>query len=150
VGRRNKSSPPLSRKRDRKKEVKIMVNRVILEGRLVKDPEVKVLANGTQIAVFSIAVNRKYKNKSGEWIEETNFFDIETYGKLAERVGSQLSKGYKILVEGEIRQEKWQSLSGQKRSKIKIVARKVNLIEKPKSAITKAKKEDLLEEEVAF
>jgi single-strand DNA-binding protein len=124
------------------------MNKVIITGRLVKDPEVKVLANGAQISVFSVAVNRKYKNRNGEWMEETGFFDIEAYGKLAERIGSRLGKGYKVIIEGELRQNKWESSSGQKKSKVKIVARKINLIEKPKS--TTATKDAKIEEEITF
>jgi single-strand DNA-binding protein len=123
-----------------------MVNRVIVSGRLVKDPVVKTLPSGTIITKFSIAVNRKYKNKNGKWMEETSFFDIEAYGKLAERMGSQFSKGYKVIIEGELRQKKWQSSTGQKKSRVKIIAKKVSLIEKPKST-TATKK---VEEEIAF
>jgi single-strand DNA-binding protein len=110
-----------------------MVNRVILIGRLVKEPEFRFLPSGTKVAMFSIAVNRKFKDKSGEWKEETSFFDIECYGKLAERM-TQFGKGYQVNIEGELRQEKWQSPTGEKKSKIKIVANKVSLISKPKNA----------------
>jgi single-strand DNA-binding protein len=131
-----------------------MVNRVILIGRLTKEPEVRMLPSGSQVASFSIAVNRKYKDKNGEWKEETYFFDIECYGKLAERVGSQLGKGYQISIEGSLRQEKWTSQSGEKRSKIKIAANKITLLGKPKSADTKNAKaeviEETVEEEIAF
>jgi single-strand DNA-binding protein len=116
--------------------------------RLTKNPEVKVLPSGTKVARFSIAVSRNYKNKNGNWQKETWFFDVECYGKLAERV-AQLGKGYQVTIEGELRQDKWESASGEKRSKVKVVANKVNLVGKPKSVtVVKAKEEK--EEEIAF
>jgi single-strand DNA-binding protein len=108
-----------------------MLNKVMLIGRLTRDPEVRFLPSGVQVTNLTIAVNRRYKDKSGEWREESYFFDIESYGKLAERVGSQLSKGYQILIEGSLRQDRWESSSGEKRSKVKIVADRIALLGKP-------------------
>jgi len=108
-----------------------MLNRVMLIGRLTRDPEVRFLPSGMQVTSLSIAVSRKFKDKNGEWREETSFFDIESYGKLAERVGSQLSKGYQVIIEGELRQDRWESPSGEKRSKVKIVADRIALLGKP-------------------
>jgi single-strand DNA-binding protein len=127
------------------------MNRVMLIGRLTKEPEVKFLPSGTKVATFSIAVNRKFRDKNNEWKEETSFFDLEAFGKLAERV-AQLEKGYQIAVEGSLKQEKWTTQSGEKRSKVKIVASKVNLIGKPKSATAteNAEAKAEVEEEIAF
>jgi len=108
-----------------------MLNRVMLIGRLTRDPEVRFLPSGMQVTSLSIAVSRKFKDKNGEWREEASFFDIESYGKLAERVGSQLSKGYQVIIEGELRQDRWESPSGEKRSKVKIVAERIALLGKP-------------------
>ena len=108
-----------------------MLNRVMLIGRLTRDPEVRFLSSGMQVTSFSVAVNRNFKDKNGEWREETSFFDIESYGKLAERLGAQLSKGYQVLIEGSLRQDRWESPSGEKRSKVKIVADRIALIAKP-------------------
>jgi single-strand DNA-binding protein len=107
-----------------------MLNRVILIGRVTKNPEVRFLPSSTQVTSFSIAVNKRFKDKDGNWQEEVHFFDIETFGKLAERV-AQLNKGYQILVEGELRQDKWESPAGEKRSKVKIVANRIALLGKP-------------------
>ena len=104
-----------------------MLYKVFLIGRLTRDHEIRFLPSGTQVTTFSIAVNRRYK--AGEdWREETYYFDIETFGNLAERLGRQLNKGTQILVEGQLRQDRWETSSGEKRSKIKVVADKVNLI----------------------
>ncbi|WP_456382847.1 single-stranded DNA-binding protein, partial [Persephonella sp.] len=63
-----------------------------------------------------------------EWKEETYFFDIETFGMLAERLGKQLSKGTQILIEGQLRQDRWETASGEKRTKVKVVADRVSII----------------------
>ncbi len=111
-----------------------MLNKVLLIGRLTRDPEIRYLPSGTQISSFSIAVKRKYKDKDENWQEDVYFFDVETFGALAERIGVQLSKGYQILLEGSLRQDKWEGPAGEKRSKVKIVAEKINLISKPLSS----------------
>ena len=106
-----------------------MLNKVFLIGRLTRDPEIRFLPSGSQITSFSIAVNRAYKTKdSDEWKEETYYIDIDTFGYLAERLGKQLSKGTQILVEGSLRQDRWETQTGEKRSKIKVVADKVNIL----------------------
>jgi single-strand DNA-binding protein len=106
-----------------------MLNKVFLIGRLTRDPEIRFLPSGSQITSFSIAVNRAYKTKdSDEWKEETYYIDIDTFGYLAERLGKQLSKGTQILVEGSLRQDRWETQTGEKRSKIKVVADKVSLL----------------------
>jgi len=116
-----------------------MLNRVILIGRLTRDPEVRYLPSGMQVTSFSVAVNRKFKDKNGEWKEETSFFDVESYGKVAERIGTQLGKGDQILIEGSLRQDKWESPSGEKKSKVKIVANRISLIAKPEDGNTEKK-----------
>lgn len=108
-----------------------MLNKVLLIGRLTRDPEVRYLPSGMQVTTFSLAVNRRFKDKVGNWQEETYFFDIESFGGLAERLGRQLSKGNQILLEGSLRQDKWENQAGEKRSKIKIVAQRVALLSKP-------------------
>ncbi len=109
-----------------------MLNKVFLIGRLTRDPEIRFFPSGSQVTSFTIAVNRAYKVKD-EWKEETYFFDIESFGMLAERLGKQLNKGTQILIEGQLRQDRWETSSGDKRSKVKIVAEKVSLLTKQKS-----------------
>ncbi len=104
-----------------------MLNKVILIGRLTRDPEIRFLPSGSQITIFTLAVNRPYKSNGG-WKEETYFFDVETFGVLAERLGKQLNKGTQIVLEGQLRQDRWQTSAGEKRSKVKIVADKVSIL----------------------
>lgn len=107
-----------------------MLNRVLLIGRLTKNPEIRFFPSGTQITVFSIAYNRKYK-VNDEWKEEPHYFDVEAYGQLAERLARDLAKGYQVLVEGRLAQQRWENQAGEKRSKVVIVADRVAIVSKP-------------------
>lgn len=111
-----------------------MLNKVILIGRLSRNPEIRYLPSGMQVTSFTLVVNRNYKDRDGNWQEESYFFDIETFGNLAERTGGSLSKGYQVLVEGSLRQDKWETSSGEKRSKVKVVADRVSVLSKPASS----------------
>lgn len=107
-----------------------MLNSVMLIGRLTKDPEIRVLPSGMKVATILVAFNRSYKDKNNQWQEESHFFEVECFGKLAERLGS-FKKGNQVLVEGELRQDRWEDPSGGKRSKVKIVADRVVSLDKP-------------------
>jgi single-strand DNA-binding protein len=123
-----------------------MLNKVFLIGRLTRDPEIRFLPSGAQVTSFSIAVNRAYKTKdSDDWKEETYFFDIESFGYLAERLGKQLTKGVQILVEGQLRQDRWENQSGERRSKIKIHAEKVSILNSPSQTEKFLEKEESLD-----
>lgn len=95
-------------------------NRVILVGNLTRDPELRYTPNGTAVANFSIAVNRRYRTDN-ENREETSFFDIVFFGKRAEVVGEYLKKGRPVLIEGRLQQRRWETDEGQKRSKVEVV-----------------------------
>lgn len=104
------------------------LNRVMVAGNLTRDPETKFLANENCVASFGLAINRKYKSGS-ETKEEVTFLDIEAWGKLAELVGKYLTKGRGAYIEGRLKLETWEDKqSGQKRSKIKIVADSVQFL----------------------
>jgi len=108
-----------------------MLNKVLLIGRLTKDPIITYLPSGTPIVEFTIAYNRRYKDKNGEWKEESYFFDVKGYGKSAENWGTRFSKGFLVLVEGRLVQEKWER-EGKVYSKVRIIAESVKLVGKPK------------------
>lgn len=100
------------------------LNSIILEGNCVRDPNVTITSKGTAICTFSIASNRIYK--VGETFEkEVSFFDIEAWGKLAERVSHQCKKGRGVRVVGRLKQSRWEDTNGKKNSKIRIVAENV-------------------------
>jgi single-strand DNA-binding protein len=103
-------------------------NSVILEGNLVKDPELRYTAGGTAICTFPIGVNRSFK-KGDEWQDEASFFDVQTWGKMAERATNTTFKGKKVVVTGYLKQERWET-DGHKRSKVVVVAREVFPVER--------------------
>jgi single-strand DNA-binding protein len=102
-------------------------NKVILMGNLTRDPEKRYLDSGTAVTSLSIAVNRRYK-KQEQWVDEVSFFDIVTFGSQAENCAKFLAKGRPILVEGELRQRRWEAQDGTKRSKVEVNANIVQFL----------------------
>lgn len=98
----------------------VTFNRVILAGNLVRDPEIRYLPSGLPVVNFSIAVNSRYR-QNNELKEEVSYFDIVVFGKTGENCAEYLSKGRPVLVEGRLRQRRWES-EGTRRSKIEVVA----------------------------
>lgn len=102
-------------------------NRVILTGRLTKDPELRYSGGGKAIVQFGLAVNARRQN-AGAQSEETSFFDIVVFGKQAEICKQYLTKGRSVLVEGRLKQRSWTSEDGQKRRKVEIIANLVHFM----------------------
>ena len=102
-------------------------NRVILLGNLTRDPEIRYTPQGTPVATFGLAVNRRYR-QGNEQREDTCFVDIVAFGRTAELVGEYLSKGRSTLVEGRLSYRSWEGEDGVKRSKHEVVAQSVNFM----------------------
>lgn len=97
-------------------------NKVILAGNLTRDPEMRFTPTGTAICKFGLAVNRKWKDQSGQAKEEVVFIDVDSFGRTAEVIGEHLKKGRPILLEGRLKLDQWDDKqSGQKRSKHGVV-----------------------------
>lgn len=97
-------------------------NKVILAGNLTRDPELRYTPSGTAIAKFGLALNRKWKDQSGETKEEVTFVDVDAFGKQAELIGQYLKKGNPLLVEGRLRTDSWEDKqTQQKRSRLGVV-----------------------------
>lgn len=109
------------------------MNTVIQKGNIVRNPEVKVLPTGTYVAETAIAVTRKYKDKNGEKKEETSFFDIRAYGKRAEFFGEYVVKGSPVLIQGSLKQDRWETGEGN-RSRVWIVVSSIQLLGSKKEA----------------
>ena len=107
-----------------------MVNKVILVGNLGKDPEVRYTSGGQAIASLRIATSRSWTDKqSGQRKEETEWHDVEVWGKQAEQCGEYLSKGRQVYVEGRLKTDKWQDKqTGQDRYRVKVVADTVRFL----------------------
>lgn len=102
-------------------------SRVILLGRLTRDPEVRYTTGGTAVTTLSLAVNRRIK-RNDVWEEEVSFFDIVVFGRRAETCAEYLKKGRQALVEGDLVQRRWETQEGQKRSKVEVNARDVQFL----------------------
>ena len=103
-------------------------NRVILIGNVTRDLEIRYLPSGMAVMDLGLAVNDRRKNSNtGEWVEETNFIDVTLWGRTAEIAGEYLSKGSPVFIEGRLKYETWEQ-DGQKRSKLKVVGEKMQLI----------------------
>jgi len=105
-------------------------NKVILMGNLTRDPEVRYTTGGTAVCDITLAINHNYTDKrSNERREEVSFIDITLWGRTAEIAGEYLAKGRPVLVEGRLQQDKWDDKeTGQKRSKLKVVADGMQLL----------------------
>jgi single-strand DNA-binding protein len=104
------------------------LNQAFLMGNLTRDPELRQTPNGQTVTNFSLALNRSYKDQSGEWQEVTDYVDIVCWGPLAERVAQYLSKGRRCLVQGRLQSRSWEQ-EGQKRSKVEVLANDVTFLD---------------------
>lgn len=119
------------------------VNVAILLGRVGTEPDCKYLPSGSMVMTFSLATDHSYK-KNNEWVNETDWHNIEVWGDQAERLNGKLHKGLKMVhVEGKIRQENWETDDGKRRSKIKIVANRVMILDNVPAAEEASEDEDV-------
>ena len=102
------------------------MNKIIVIGRLTRDPEMSYTPKGTPIAKLSVAVNRRFKDQNGQKV--TDFFDADVWGPQAEIVSQYLTKGREVAIEGEMRRETWTDKEGQKRVTWRIHAENVEFI----------------------
>jgi single-strand DNA-binding protein len=98
------------------------VNKVILIGRLGKDPEVKYTPSGAPVAKFTLATDEVFKDRSGEQQKHTEWHNIVAWNKLAEICGEYLTKGKLVYIEGRIRSRQWEDQAGNKRTAYEIIA----------------------------
>lgn len=107
------------------------LNQVTLMGNLTRDPELRQTPSGQNVCSFSLALNRSYKDQSGEWQEATDYIDVTAWGPLGERVAEYLHKGRRCLVVGQLQSRSWEQ-EGQKRSKVEVLARDVTFLDSPR------------------
>ena len=105
------------------------VNKVILLGNLGKDPEVKYTPSGTPVAKITLATNERFKDKSGEWQDRTEWHNVVLWQRLAEIAGEYLKKGGKVYVEGRLQTRSWDDkTTGQKKYMTEVVASDIVLL----------------------
>jgi single-strand DNA-binding protein len=104
------------------------VNRVILVGRLGRDPETRYTSGGQAVANFSVATDESYKDRNGERQKRTEWHKIVVWGKQAEIAQQYLKKGSLVFIEGRIQSREWQDKEGQKRTSFEIVANNFRML----------------------
>ena len=102
-------------------------NKVVLMGNLTRDPELRTTPSGQSVAGFSLAVNRTWRNASGEQQEAVDYIDCNAWGKAGEIISQYMQKGRAILVSGRLQQRSWEQ-DGQKRSKVEVVVEDFNFV----------------------
>jgi single-strand DNA-binding protein len=112
------------------------VNVVVVQGGVVKDPELNFTSDGLAVTSFPIA-NSSIGYRNGEKVQEVSYFDVSAFGKLAEICCSFLKKGKRVIISGKIKQSRWKTTEGQSRSKIRIIAQDVKFL--PYKAAAKAR-----------
>lgn len=119
-------------------------NTVTLIGNVTRDPEVRFTPNGAAVAEFGLAVNRRWQNRqTNEWEEQVSFFDVKVWQDQAENVADSIQKGMRAIVTGRLEQRSWETDSGDKRSKIEVVADEVApSLKWAKAQVTKVYKDD--------
>lgn len=112
------------------------LNKVMIIGNVGSDPEMKFTPSGAPVATFRVAVGRTYTGQDGERKEETEWFSIVAWNKLAEQATQFLGKGRKVYVEGRLQTRSWDGQDGQKRYRTEVVANTVLFLDRPKASVT--------------
>lgn len=128
-----------------------MYNKIILIGRLTKDPESRYTPSGTLVSTFRIASGRVYTDKNGEKQEETLFINVIAWGgrtNLAENVNKFLKKGSLVLVEGRLRVRDYETLDGTKKLAVEIIAKNIIFLSKKPEEGPSEEIEETIDEEI--
>lgn len=119
-----------------------MVNKIILLGRLTKDPERKALSNGNSVVNFGLATNRNWKTKEGEKKEEVTFHNISAYGKVGDIIADFVKKGHLLYLTGRVENRSWDKEDGTKAYKTEVVVEEVKLMPNRNTQTTEAPKKE--------
>lgn len=103
----------------------LALNKVYIAGNVVRDPQLRYTSDGTAVCDLTVAINYMYKKSSGEFQKETCFLEVEAWRKNAEISAEHLKKGSPVIVVGRLKQDDWTDKEGNKRSKIKVLAERI-------------------------
>jgi single-strand DNA-binding protein len=103
-------------------------NRVILVGNLTKDPELRYIPSGSAVSDIRLAVNDRYKNSAGEWVEEATYVDVTLWARTAEVACEYLTKGSPVLIEGRLKLDTWENKEGQKQSRLRVTCERMQML----------------------
>jgi len=110
------------------------LNKVMLIGNLGTDPEMRYTANGNAVTTFRVACNRSFAGQDGERKEETEWFSVVTWNKLAETCSQFLQKGRRAYVEGRLQTRSWEGPDGQRRFRTEVIASTVLFLDRAQAA----------------
>ena len=104
------------------------LNKVMLIGNAGRDAELRYLANGTAHAQFSVACSRRHKGPDGDWVEQTEWFNVVAWADLAERISQTVTKGKQVYVEGRLQTRSWDNDQGVKQTRTEVIAQTILLM----------------------
>jgi single-strand DNA-binding protein len=107
------------------------INRVVLVGRLTRDPELRALPSGNSVCALRIACNSSHKEADGEYSERPNFFDVSVFGAAGESVSSHMSKGSRVAIDGRLSWREWEAADESRRQAVSILADTVQFLDAP-------------------
>jgi single-strand DNA-binding protein len=107
------------------------INRVVLVGRLTRDPELRALPSGTSVCGLRIACNSSRKDSDGELIERPNYFDVSVYGAPGESVSRYIHRGSRVAIDGRLEWREWETAEQERRQAVSIVADTVQFLDSP-------------------
>jgi single-strand DNA-binding protein len=107
------------------------INRVVLVGRLTRDPELRALPSGTSVCSLRIACNSSRRDADGEFVERPNFFDVSAYGASGESVSNYMRRGSRVAIDGRLEWREWETAGQERRQAVSIVADKVQFLDSP-------------------
>lgn len=115
-------------------------NRAIIIGNLTRDPELRSLPSGVQVATIGVATNRVWKDKNGQKKEDTQFHNVVVFGRQAETTAQYLRKGASVLVEGRMQTRSWDASDGTKKYRTEVVADRIQFGPRPTGGISPSAK----------
>ena len=107
------------------------INRVVLVGRLTRDPELRALPTGMSVCGLRVACSSSRKDAGGDYREKPNYFDVSVYGAVAESVSRYMRKGSRVGIDGRLEWREWETADQQKRQSVSIVADTVQFLDSP-------------------
>jgi single-strand DNA-binding protein len=107
------------------------INRVVIVGRLTREPELRGLASGSSVCSMRIACNSRHRDSAGELIERPNFFDVSAFGGTGESVAQYMHKGSRVAIDGRLEWREWEGPDKQHRQAVAIVADSVQFLDSP-------------------
>ncbi len=132
------------------------VNKIIVVGNLGSEPEMRFTPNGKPVTSFNVATNRRYTTSDGERREETEWFSVVAWGRLAEQCNQFLTKGRLVYLEGRLHLRSWEGQDGQKRFRNEIIADRVSFLDRqapaplPEGKVEEGSADELESEDIPF